>query len=97
MEPDQAQKGGRRIRPFCGPPLRIDLFLSDSNKGRFLITLFDFISRKVTLSIFVPGAPHTVGSQADICENILCHNLTVCVDTYICDLSFPKIAVLKVL
>jgi hypothetical protein len=41
--------------------------------------------------------PYTVRSQADICENILFHNLTVCVDTYICDLSFPKIAVLKVL
>ena len=39
----------------------------------------------------------TVGSQADISENILFQNLTVCIETYICDLSFPKIAVLKVL
>ena len=39
----------------------------------------------------------TVGSQADICENFLFQNLTVCVDTCISDLSFPKIAVLQVL
>jgi hypothetical protein len=41
--------------------------------------------------------PYTVGIQADICEIIDFQNLTVCVDTYICNLSFPKIAVLNVL
>jgi hypothetical protein len=45
----------------------------------------------------IPPLPGTVGNQADIGENTLFPNLTVCVDIYLCDLSFPKRAVLKVL
>ena len=39
-------------------PLRIDLFRSGLNKGGSLITFFNFIPRKLTLTILVPGVPH---------------------------------------
>jgi hypothetical protein len=44
----------------------------------------------------MPPSP-TVGSQADIYERILFQNLTVWINTYICDILFSKIALLKVL
>jgi hypothetical protein len=43
-----------------------------------------------------PMHPCTAGSQADIYESILFQNLTICINTYICDLSFSKTAFLKV-
>jgi len=40
----------------------------------------------------------TVGSQADIYEDILFQNLSVCINTYnLCDPSFSKKAFLKIL
>jgi len=37
---------------------RIDLYLSIWNKRWSLITFFNFIPQKATLSIFVPEVPH---------------------------------------
>ncbi len=50
-------KGIGRIRQFIAQ-LRIDFFLLYSNNGSFLITFFNFILEKTTLTILVPGVPH---------------------------------------
>ena len=69
-----------------------------SNKSEMeLIGLVDLCRSDLEPIHFFSTGRLTVGSQAVICEYILFHNLTVCIDTCICDLSFPKIAVLKVL
>ena len=39
-------------------PLIFELFLSAINGGSFLITFLNFVSRKSTLTIFLPGVPH---------------------------------------
>ena len=61
--------------------LRFELFLSAINQGSFLITFFNFVSRKSTLTIFLPGVPHRYHRK----QNLFFHepNTDIIVDLWI--------------